>query len=129
MCQPQQVWKLAWLCGTFVSFSKKDSAKLYISQQIVQSSTKKVKTTDKLFFDTEILEWEDKSAAVHTVKERVAECLKFVFHKIGENRTMVTSVWLCVHIQLFIVTWVEISLQKVLANGQIVEAKCKAVFL
>ena len=39
---------------------------------------KKVKTVDKLFL---VSKWQDIRAAIDTVKERVSEYLKFVFHK------------------------------------------------
>ena len=55
----------------------------YIPQQTVQSGTKKVKTADNFFL---VSKWQDRSAAIDTVKERVSECLKFVFHKKVENR-------------------------------------------
>ena len=51
-------------------------SRLYRVQQ------KKVKTADKLFL---VSKWQDRSAAIDTAKERVLECLKFVFHKIVEN--------------------------------------------
>ena len=74
----------------------------YIPQQIVQSGTKKVKTADNLFL---VSKWKDRSAAIDTVKERVLECLKFVFHKKVENRYYdALFLSLCVHIQLFIET-------------------------
>ena len=83
----------------------KDSAWFYIPQQIVQSATKKVKTADKLFL---VSKWQDKSAVVYTVKERVSECLNFVFHKIVENRYYdALSLIVCTH-STFHWNWVEI---------------------
>ena len=40
---------------------------------------------EKLLFGVKILEWEDKSAAVNTVKGRVVDSLKFVFNKIRKQ--------------------------------------------
>ena len=83
----------------------KDSARFYIPQQIVQSATKKVKTADNLFL---VSKWQDRSAAVDTVKERVSECLKFVFHKKVENRYYdALSLTVCTH-STFYWNWIEI---------------------
>ena len=54
-------------------------------QADLQSATKKVKTADKLFL---VSKWQDRSAAIDTVKERVSECLKFVFHNKVEKQVL-----------------------------------------
>ena len=64
---------------------------------------------DNLFL---VSKWQDRSAAIDTVKERVSECLKFVFHKKVETCTMMPSLSLCVHIQLFIETELKFSVAK-----------------
>ena len=83
----------------------KESAWFYIPQQIVQSATKKIKTADNLFL---VSKWQDRSAAVDRVKERVSECLKFVFHKKVENRYYdALSLIVCTH-STFYWNWVDI---------------------
>ena len=78
---------------------RKDSAQFYIPQQIVQGGTKEVKTADNLFL---VSKWQDRSAAIDRVKERVSECLKFVFHKKVENRYYdALSFIVCTHLTIY----------------------------